>query len=216
MDKNIVVTVKREYESKGGGGWTLGTMSIADTAKTKLFTCEDEGREVKVPGETRVPAGIYKLGYNTTGGMNVSYKKKFPALHKGMIEIKDIVTLNMKFGNVYIHIGNKEKDTDGCPLLGMTRDAKKGEVYQSTLAYTIFYKSITQILDKALRAKEDVYIEIIDIPKAVVSKDAEVKPTVVATPKAAVSKDAEVKPAVVATPSPAKTATTATKAAKKK
>lgn len=162
-NKKIVLTIQREYESTKQGGWTLGKMSIADTAKTVLFTCEDEFRAVKVKGETRIPAGIYEIDYNTTGGMNTTYKKLYPEMHKGMIEIKNIPN----FTSVYIHIGNTEKNTEGCPLVGMTRDIKNGTVGSSRVAYTIFYKSITGILDKAKAAKEKIYIEIKDIPKAV-------------------------------------------------
>ena len=41
---------------------TLGILfDVTDGRKFLCFTLEDEAREVKVKGETRIPAGTYKL-----------------------------------------------------------------------------------------------------------------------------------------------------------
>ncbi|GGH06700.1 hypothetical protein FAZ19_03910 [Sphingobacterium alkalisoli] len=81
------------------------------------FICyglEDSIREVKIKGSTAIPAGRYRLKLNTYGGMNARYKKRYPTLHRGMIEISDIPN----FSYVYIHIGNNIGDTSGCLLVG--------------------------------------------------------------------------------------------------
>ena len=42
-----------------------------------IFQCyllEDKIREVKIPKQTAIPTGIYKLIVNTWGGMNVKYQ----------------------------------------------------------------------------------------------------------------------------------------------
>ena len=57
------------------------------------FICyglEDAVRDVKEDGVTAIPAGIYALVLNRYGAMNGRYKKQFPALHHGMIEISNI------------------------------------------------------------------------------------------------------------------------------
>lgn len=81
-----------------------------------IFECwllEDAVREVKIHSQTCIPTGEYKLILNTVGGMNVKYKKDY-SFHKGMIEI-DLIP---NFDNVYIHKGNRIKDTMGCPITG--------------------------------------------------------------------------------------------------
>nr|WP_312363302.1 hypothetical protein [Sphingobacterium sp.] len=47
-------------------------------------------RDVKIKGRTAIPAGTYKLGINRNGGMNTAYKKRFPDMYEGMIEIRAI------------------------------------------------------------------------------------------------------------------------------
>ena len=47
------------------------------------YTLEDEYRDEKVSGETRIPKGVYQLGLRTIGGYTQRYAKKFPDMHKG-------------------------------------------------------------------------------------------------------------------------------------
>lgn len=81
------------------------------------FLCyglEDLVRDEKIKGATAIPAGAYPLRLNTYGAMNAQYKRRFPDIHRGMIEICDIPN----FRYVYIHIGNNFGDTAGCLLVG--------------------------------------------------------------------------------------------------
>ena len=41
------------------------------------FTLEDEHRDVKVAGETRIPDGVYPLKIRTHGGFHTKYKEKY-------------------------------------------------------------------------------------------------------------------------------------------
>ena len=45
--------------------------------KFLCYTLEDEHREDKVMGETRIPSGTYKITLRTTGGFHGRYKKKY-------------------------------------------------------------------------------------------------------------------------------------------
>ncbi|KKX49165.1 DUF5675 family protein, partial [Sphingobacterium sp. IITKGP-BTPF85] len=54
------------------------------------YVLEDAIRDVKIKGETAIPAGRYSLILNTYGAMNARYKRRFPDFHQGMIEIKEI------------------------------------------------------------------------------------------------------------------------------
>ncbi len=52
------------------------------------FTCfglEEEYRKDKVPAETRIPAGNYRVGLRTVGDFHARYSRKFPGLHRGML-----------------------------------------------------------------------------------------------------------------------------------
>lgn len=116
--------------------FTIGAFSI--NGKFECFTLEDEYREHKVSAETRIPDGTYDVGLRTVGGFHNRYKGKFPAFHIGMLEVLKVP--NFKY--ILIHIGNTDKDTAGCLLIGRTADARKGFVGNSTQAYTAFYERI--------------------------------------------------------------------------
>ena len=77
------------------------------------FGLEDEYREEKVVGETRIPAGTYKITLRTEGGFNQRYKKRFPDIHKGMLHIRNVPN----FEYILIHCGNTDEHTKGCLLV---------------------------------------------------------------------------------------------------
>jgi hypothetical protein len=118
-------------------------------------TLEDEHRNIKVKGETRIPNGVYEIEYRKEGGFHNRYTKKFGSFHKGMLQIKDVPN----FEYILIHIGNDDDDTAGCLLVGNTADTKKGFIGDSTGAYKDIYKEITCALDN----NECVTISIMDI-----------------------------------------------------
>ena len=127
------------------GDSTLGLLFV-----NNVFFChtlEDEHRDKKVMHETRIPSGFYKIEYRKVGGFHNRYKKRFPGLHKGMLELQDVP--NFKY--VLIHIGNTDEDTSGCILVGdiinnnTVTDAFLGK---SSDAYKRLYKVISRELDK--------------------------------------------------------------------
>src|SRR3990167_320175 len=104
------------------------------------FVCwalEDRYNVNKVKGETRIPPGEYKIKLRTDGLLHEKYKKKFPEIHKGMLEITGIPG----FSRVYYHIGNKHQDSLGCPLVGTLPIylGNEWQVRESTIAYLKFY-----------------------------------------------------------------------------
>lgn len=118
---------------------TIGSIYI--DGQFESFSLEDEKRETKVKGETRIPSGVYKLGLrNKNSGMHLEYKEKFKGVHIGMIEILSIVN----FSDVYFHIGNTDKNTAGCVLVGDSAYYDKGKLKlsNSTLAYQRFYQKV--------------------------------------------------------------------------
>ena len=114
---------------------TLGKIYIDGQAFCD--TLEDPWQPSKVAGETRIPAGTYRLKLNTDGGMNVRYKERFPTFHRGMLEVCGVDD----FTHVYLHIGNTPSDTEGCPLVGFGRTLS-GAVSHSADAYIGLYNRI--------------------------------------------------------------------------
>ena len=67
---------------------TLGLLfDITEGRKFLCFTIEDEGRDTKIKGETRIPAGTYELKLRKEGGYHQRYVKKYGSMHKGMIHV---------------------------------------------------------------------------------------------------------------------------------
>jgi len=118
------------------------------------YTLEDEQRDVKVWGETRIPAGTYKLGLRTEGGFHTKYISKFGAdFHKGMIWVLDVPG----FEYILWHIGNTDENTAGCLLLGDSQESnlvkKDGFVGSSTSAYKLVYPRVLAAIQSGLNVE---------------------------------------------------------------
>jgi hypothetical protein len=122
------------------------------------YTLEDERRVLKVRGETRVPAGVYKIELRNEGGFHQRYTKKYPGIHRGMLHITDVPN----FEYILIHTGNTDEHTAGCLIVGDAQENNlilpDGFVGKSVNAYKRIYPSIA----KAIADGEEVTIEYID------------------------------------------------------
>jgi hypothetical protein len=128
---------------------TMGMLFI--DGRFKCFTIEDEERDLKVSGETRIPNGTYNLGLRREGGFHNRYSKKFPENHKGMICVynKDnwkIEANGMEFQYVLFHVGNTDEDTMGCLLLNDGLDGRNYVGNGSVNAYKRVYPIIANML----------------------------------------------------------------------
>ncbi len=135
---------------------TLGHLKADD--KLIAYTLEDEARTVKVFGETRIPAGSYKLKLREHGGFFTRYTKRW-SWHKGMIELLDVPN----FTDILIHLGNSDDDTAGCILVGNTAkvntiDPGELNLLDSTSAYRRIYPIIREAIEQG-----EVILEIIDV-----------------------------------------------------
>lgn len=117
---------------------------------------EDEYRAVKVPGETRIPAGVYRVGVRKVGGFHAKYATRFAAFHRGMLHVLNVPG----FEYILIHCGNTERDTAGCLLVGQ---AVRGQLAlaKSALTYERVYRAV---IDAAERG--DLEIEYRDSDRA--------------------------------------------------
>ena len=90
---------------------TLGILFV--DGEFECFTLEDEYRADKVKGETRIPAGTYKVEKREVlSGLTEKYRKKYPWFDFHFM-LQDVPN----FQYVYIHIGNDDDHTDGCLLV---------------------------------------------------------------------------------------------------
>lgn len=96
-------------------GCTLGRLS-----KGGLFLCytlEDVVRPVKIPGQTAIPAGRYRVVLNPS--------KRFGRVLPELLDVPG-------FTGIRIHAGNVAADTEGCVLVGKGKGP--GYLTQSRMA----------------------------------------------------------------------------------
>jgi len=129
---------------------TLGTLHVDD--RFQCFTLEDEFRAEKLAGETRIPAGTYVIELQSAGTMHEKYKAKYSD-HRGMLHLMAVPN----FEGVMIHVGNTERDTAGCILVGDMAMAN-GELGQSVVSYRKLYG----LVSNAILAGEGATIEVVD------------------------------------------------------
>ncbi len=139
---------------------TLGLFFI--DKKFACYTLEDEYREKKVYGETRIPAGRYRVILRTAGSHHIRYKQKFPEFHKGMLHVTQVPN----FSHILIHIGNTDDDTEGCLLVGESTysNVKQiGRINSSTIAYKRIYPVIASAIENGdevwIRYQDEVRLE---------------------------------------------------------
>lgn len=128
--------------------------------KFVCFVLEDEYRETKLAGETRIAAGTYDVRLRTFGGFHRRYGSKFSGMHRGMLELQNVP----EFDDILIHVGNTDANTAGCLLVGTGAVARGGDmsIQSSVEAYKKLYPLV---VDAA--ASGDLGIEIIDRDRSV-------------------------------------------------
>ena len=104
----MVLTVVRKWRT---GDATIGELYV--NGSFECYTLEDPVREgdifqVKLPGETAIPAGPYPIELT----LSPRFKEVLPLI----IDVPN-------FEGVRIHAGNTAADTAGCILVGKERDA---------------------------------------------------------------------------------------------
>ena len=140
---------------------TAGLVAINHEGKGHegaVFECyclEDQRQPgEKVMGETRIPAGTYKVGFQEQiTGLTKKYRSRYSWFDKHL-HIKDV----QGFTGIYIHVGNTEKHTMGCLLLAdkAVNDPKDYASVQETS--TVAYKRFYEIVSAALKRGEEVEI----------------------------------------------------------
>ena len=144
------LTLKRIHSNENE---TIGILYLNE--EKICFMLEDEKREIKVKGETRIPAGTYKILLRKAGRLHEKYSGRFPDMHKGMLHLQDVPN----FTYIYLHIGTKDEDTLGCPLTGSKLKIVNNDLRteESTVAYKKMYRMVVEEAEN-----ENLYIQVID------------------------------------------------------
>lgn len=127
------------------GESTLGLLFI--NGDFMCYTLEDEKRNLKVRGETRIPEGEYCIGLRKEGGFHNRYLKRYGSLHKGMLHIQAVPN----FDFVLIHSGNTDDHTAGCLLVGdrINNNAMHdGFLGESGNAYKRIYPEVVDAIER--------------------------------------------------------------------
>jgi hypothetical protein len=121
-----------------GKHFTLGKLYI--DGQFFCYTCEDAVRQTKIYGETAIPPGSYNV--------SLTWSNRF----KRVLPLIENVP---NFSGIRIHAGNTAADTEGCPLIGLTRTAEG--VADSRKAMELFMPRIKAAWD----ADEIITIEVV-------------------------------------------------------
>lgn len=121
---------------------TLG--ELRDPKGNRLcWTLENRWRnnERKV---SRIPAGRYKVILRPFGGWHERLAKRFPAIHRGAIELEGVPGRSA----ILIHPGNFHTETEGCILPGQIKMRGPDDslaVGQSGPAYVAIYPRLADL-----------------------------------------------------------------------
>lgn len=148
----ITLTVLRFFDDNET---TLGLLYFQD--QFFCYTLEDTFHEVKVKGETRIPAGTY----------NLDYRREVTRLTRKYRQIWDWFDYHLHIQNVenfqyiYIHSGNDHTHTEGCLLIADSIESSDQErkIYNSRRAYERLYKSIKQFKQDGRQTRIKIFDE---------------------------------------------------------
>jgi hypothetical protein len=127
------------------------------------YTLEDEMREAKVSGETRIKAGRYPIVINRAETkLTMKYRARYPWFQFHLM-LKDVPG----FTGIYIHSGKNDDFTDGCITVGdvvNNNNMGEGEITGSVSCFKRIYSSLYDHLDWKENGKyvNDAYITIRD------------------------------------------------------
>ncbi|EAI0338587.1 hypothetical protein E0135_06440 [Campylobacter jejuni] len=131
------VTINRRYTGKT---CVIGKFKVLDDEEKILFECfslEEDKEGVERNKDLRIPEGIYDLKRHSPSRFENTLRSITKKDDDTMINVyNDEVPASRA---ILIHWGNTDKDTQGCILLGLTKDNNNESVGQSRQACKEFY-----------------------------------------------------------------------------
>ncbi|EAH7462944.1 hypothetical protein F9I28_09615 [Campylobacter coli] len=131
------ITINRRYTGKT---CVIGKFKVLDDEEKILFECfalEEDKEGLESGKDLRIPEGNYNLRRHTPSRFENTLRSITKKDDDTMINVyNDEVPASRA---ILIHWGNTDKDTQGCILLGLTKDNNNESVGQSRLACKEFY-----------------------------------------------------------------------------
>ncbi|EIP5378762.1 hypothetical protein ECA13_08085 [Campylobacter jejuni] len=131
------VTINRRYTGKT---CVIGKFKVLDDEEKILFECfslEEDKEGLESGKDLRIPEGNYNLKRHSPSRFENTLRSITKKDDDTMINVyNDDVPASRA---ILIHWGNTDKDTQGCILLGLTKDNNNESVGQSRLACKEFY-----------------------------------------------------------------------------
>ncbi|EAI1900055.1 hypothetical protein MTK05_001799 [Campylobacter coli] len=131
------VTINRRYTGKT---CVIGKFKVLDDEEKILFECfslEEDKEGLESGKDLRIPEGNYNLRRHTPSRFENTLRSITKKDDDTMINVyNDEVPASRA---ILIHWGNTDKDTQGCILLGLTKDNNNESVGQSRQACKEFY-----------------------------------------------------------------------------
>ncbi|EPT3991635.1 DUF5675 family protein [Campylobacter jejuni] len=131
------ITINRRYTGKT---CVIGKFKVLDDDNKILFECfslEEDKEGLESGKDLRIPEGNYNLRRHTPS--------RFENTLRSITKKDDDTMINVYNDDVpssraiLIHWGNTDKDTQGCILLGLTKDNNNESIGQSRQACKEFY-----------------------------------------------------------------------------
>lgn len=149
------ITLQRLYHTQGNPpkDYTCGFLAI-EQHEFNCFVVEDVYRAIKVPGDTRIPAGEYKLEIlKVDNDWVINHRIKYNTnpndqWFKYPIHLLDVP----EFQGILIHAGIDPVATQGCLLLNYNFDTSAivNPGAKSTVAVEAFYKLVYPIIESGI------------------------------------------------------------------
>lgn len=142
------ILVKRTYKKTN---YTIGNLYINDQWFCNTMEDVDKGLtqsqpssyiyNVKRCGDVAIPAGTYNIDMDTVSP-KYSKREKYKSIGGKLPRLEDVPG----FEGILIHIGNTNKDTEGCILVG--KNKLKGRICESTTTFFNLYKTLQDAKNK--------------------------------------------------------------------
>lgn len=137
------------------GETTVGLLYI--DKKFYCYTLEDTHHDIKVPGDTRIPAGNYELKLKKeVTPLTEKYRTRYPEWFTFHLELQGVPG----FTSIYIHNGGDHGDTEGCILVSDSLSVSDTKTFLTNSRNT--FKTLYKFLSAHLENNKKILIKVQD------------------------------------------------------
>ncbi len=122
------------------GKFFCNTLEDKDRGLTQSTPLEEIAK-IKIPSQTAIPAGIYRVILSQVSP-RFSKKDMYKGIDGKLPRLIDVPG----FDGVLIHVGNTDKDSSGCILVGFNK--VKGQVINSRDTFFKLYAKLKEASDR--------------------------------------------------------------------